>query len=820
MEIAAEQHAALRGQEPTLLLDHYVDADLGHLRITVGTSSRPAARVAHIDLEAIDRAERERFSPLRLMAAALVDDITPQRAGIPEVERSKRPSRDAVAVLDPTTERLRLTLTQRRNVVLVGGSGTHKSQSAAGVADLFESDGHACAWLDMRDGRAGAETIAWEILRLPRHEKLLVVINQVQDGMSEVRPVLHLTRLLRTEFRVRTFVLATSRPAAVDTSRGLFRSFTRVPIQTTTVRFPAEPELREALHWFACLKLFEIRPLLSTVSRRFPQSVVDRLTSGNQPLLSRTSAHYSLASGQDAATLIRNLRSPTTPGDVVWAYLKLIGHNAGRDLMRRLDQGDVVSESTASQSYLAPAWDLLHRLGDTLDAHCELDPSWGGNVGAAVFAAEALAELDHRAQWETVARYVRTSWRYDRPGVLPEPARGRTSEYADFLEIARYMDIEDEQLVQAHLGLPPGHELSDDIDLDRFHRTWMLGVLLGFEGSALSPTPGRDALIRTADEECHPSLGYFYPRRVPWVTARVLLGLSRVGRTYQNSDTVQRACEWLKRPLRSGGPYGLWWKGGTGSWNRDEATTAMCVAALIRAGDGETPEVRTALAWLSARAGEWTKTDREIDLAIVLEAAMLGAADWRASYARILNLLHWSAGEIQRMSSQQPDPRFVPESALRAPFAAAQLATLVRVAVGRESEALLDAAAHRRIPRQRGTGLDPADSLASTAAGVTDVRPMPSLERWRRAGALIAETLETSLRARSAVQRADPGRQASEIWEQAERDRTRLNLYRELADQLDELTPREVLQELNRLGREVCETRWDDGLTFENQGHP
>lgn len=816
-EIHAEQHEALGGQEPSLILDHRIDAAQERLEINVGTAVRPAARAVSVGLPLIERAARRRYSPLRLVAAGMVGQMVGGRQEeFPEIDRSKRPQREDLAAPDQTVQRLCRSLAQRPDVVLVGGPGTQKTASAAGVAYRLEDEGNACAWLDLRDGRAGAETIAWEILRLPRYDDILVVVNQVQDHISEVGPVLQFARLLRSDFEFSARVLATGRPAIVDSSRSLFRSFQRVQTRISD-QLPSSQAERTVVYWFACLKLLEIRPPVAIVRRTFAEDLIDRLSTGPEVYLSRNSAHYSLAPGRDAATLIRRLRGPTPPGDVIWEYLKLIGPSAGGDLLHRLDRGDIGGGGTDGGSYLRPAWELLFHLGKTLDAHCERDPSWGENVGAAVFAAEALAEIGHHRQWEEVARFVRGRWRYDRPGVLPEPADRLTSEASDFDEIAQCMDIEDAYLNLPSVGLTPdrGHESTDSIDFDRFHRTWLLGVLLGFEGTALHKAKDlTGALIATAEASCDPDDGHFYPRRVPWVTARVVLGLCRTEQTYQNSETVRRACEWLKRPLSEGGPYGGWWKGGTGSWNRDEATTAMCVAALIRAGDGDAPEVHTALAWLRARSGEWTKTDREIDLAFVLEATLLGAADWRSSYARILNLLHWAAREIQRKTTRQPEPRFVPENALRAPFAAAQLAILVRVAVGRESEALLGQTAARRLPRPRlaGQGL-PQQSLEM--AEPFGVRPLPTLQRWRRAVDAIAETLENRIADRSAVLEFDVRRRASEIWQHVEQDKQGLTRCRELADKLAPRTAPDVLEALIELGREVRGAAWDEGLTFE-----
>src|SRR5690349_15673683 len=164
LEIHAEQHEALGGREPSLILDSRIDAASERLEISVGAAARPAARVVSVDLSRIERAVRRRFSPLRLVAASMVEQVMGRHLErFPEIERSKRPRPEALAAPGPTVERLCRSLEQRVDVVLVGGQGTQKTASAASVAYRLEGRGHACAWLDLRDGRAGAETLAWEI---------------------------------------------------------------------------------------------------------------------------------------------------------------------------------------------------------------------------------------------------------------------------------------------------------------------------------------------------------------------------------------------------------------------------------------------------------------------------------------------------------------------------------------------------------------------------------------------------------------------------------------------------------------------------------
>lgn len=148
-------------------------------------------------------------------------------------------------------------------------------------------------------------------------------------------------------------------------------------------------------------------------------------------------------------------------------------------------------------------------------------------------------------------------------------------------------------------------------------------------------------LLRAA-ESCQEPSGAFYPERVPWVTARVLLGWCQASGSYHRGPVVRRACDWLST-ARPYGPFAYGdWESGTGAWNTSLMTTAMCLSALGSAGvpphDGR---MQAGLGHLYASLQERGERN-EIDLADTLDAILLIGGRWQDVSAELGELLTWT----------------------------------------------------------------------------------------------------------------------------------------------------------------------------------
>lgn len=321
-------------------------------------------------------------------------------------------------------------------------------------------------------------------------------------------------------------------------------------------------------------------------------------------------------------------------------YLRAAGDGQIVAMLQRLDLASAARRESDQHgsTFLARSWESIQILRNYLRRQVQRDATWGDNVASAIHAAQTFSRFDEEA-WSTTARFVRSRWLVD-GGKLPEPRGQSSRERDDFTAIEGKM-AEEDAVKQAENA--PVEMTAASIDFDRVHRTWVLGQLLGFEASA----PGRSSppledLVAVAGHVQEPD-GNFYPSRVPWVTARVVLGLVAAGHTASSSPSVKQACQWLRRPYPEG-PYKAGaWEGGTGTWNSTVETTAMCLSALARAGIPlDDPAIKAGRAYLLSQRAAWVQPGAEVDAANALEAYILTGGRWREVSAELMHLLSWA----------------------------------------------------------------------------------------------------------------------------------------------------------------------------------
>lgn len=369
------------------------------------------------------------------------------------------------------------------------------------------------------------------------------------------------------------------------------------------------------------------------------------------------------------------------------AYLRRASDKQLMAVLERLDLAGLGAkkEDQHGTAFLARAWSSLLILIGYLARQAEIDPSWSDNLASAVFAAQAFSAISHD-HWDKAASFVRSRWRTPSKGDLPEPIGPASSERVDFEEIRRAMEEEDALRGSTAPWLVP----AASIDYDRLHRTWALGLLLGFEGTARVSDPEVVTRLKESAATALQPDGSFYSPRVPWITARVVLGLCAIGESIRTSATVRRACEWLRRPFPDG-PYHFGvWESGTGRWNTDVMTTSMCVLALVRAGvPVDDPAVAGGVSYLLSTRGDWVLPGKEIDGALAMEACLLVKERWRQIGKELSHILAW-AKDRQPWATTGRLASDSHEESSKVPFVAGSLIGIIWETVKSELPALLE----------------------------------------------------------------------------------------------------------------------------------
>lgn len=353
-----------------------------------------------------------------------------------------------------------------------------------------------------------------------------------------------------------------------------------------------------------------------------------------------------------------------------------------RSALRRLAAGEHV-ESPKGHRFVAECWRSADRLVEVIESQWRLDPTFGFDTASASFAALALRDLGMNSIAQSIEAEVREWWTVS-AAQLPVAAVELTAEGQDFVEIRKTMAEEDALTRCAWSELD-----ADSLDFDVAHRMWVSGIMLKlFAASGNSSDVHR--LTEALSAHQHES-GAFYPDRIPWVTARVVIGLAATGATYQSSTSVRRACDWLTSP-RPLGPsqFGVV-EGGTGRWSSDVLTTALVLLALSEAQATELEihceAIRSGCAYLLAKRNEWFRPTREIETALVVQALVACGTPWRSLRTELRGLFHW-ANSVDAWSSLHAPAWNLETETCKTPFVASSAIETLMMIARRESGAI------------------------------------------------------------------------------------------------------------------------------------
>jgi len=272
----------------------------------------------------------------------------------------------------------------------------------------------------------------------------------------------------------------------------------------------------------------------------------------------------------------------SNPVDLAIEYLSGEKDDQILSTLERLDL-----ELEFDDSIFSKLWQAFCHMRSAIVTQVKIDSTWGNNMASMIFATEAIIDMPYETEKKEMVQICKSGVR-KRWAVIDNQLRfighdsniEPTTEIVDFTEnIKETMEVDEEKEIYKQ------DMLSANIDYSRFHDNWLLGLLLGFEADFQEDNYVSQYIAYAGSIQL--TSGAFYPERVCWVTARVLMGLSKCGLSYSD-DIVKRAANWLVLQLQDSHIVG-WknvdltcpgWKSGTGTWNSNEQITMMCVCAL------------------------------------------------------------------------------------------------------------------------------------------------------------------------------------------------------------------------------------------------
>jgi len=527
-----------------------------------------------------------------------------------------------------------------------------------------------------------------------------------------------LTQMLATEyapqagFRDQVEMLARGDLLVAHAALDYIRSSGKVPSREQLAKYVVElrgdiaeltPEGRHLLYWLSCLGMHEVeveRDAASRIAANHGNTDAVAELVENKWARNR-GAYLSVGHRSLAAQIASLLRSDfeadvweSSPTQLTVSYLRSVGDAQIRNTLDRLDlssHGAVVPADQHGSGFLARCWTSLRVLVTVMERLGHEDPTWGDNTASAIFAAKTLSEFSSTALAGEIVGYVRTRWDYGDGRTLPRNAGSATADRIDFDEIWKAMQDE-ESMIEV------SRESANSLDLDRFHQTWALGLLLGLESDPMLGDDERLSTLVSAASTCQSPDGSFYPSRVPWITARVVLGLVAAGQSVHTSATVRRACAWLRR-AEPEGPFDFGsWRSGTGVWNSEAMTTAMCVLALVRAGiETSDVAVSTGLRFLLASRPSWLAIGNEIDGALAVETAIRMSMNWREYHDELTGLLSWARDQAVWAQAAQLASHSHTESS-KVPFVASSLVEIIWTIVRSELPLILEGLGAEVVP--------------------------------------------------------------------------------------------------------------------------
>ncbi|MDR0752070.1 MAG: toll/interleukin-1 receptor domain-containing protein [Christensenellaceae bacterium] len=256
---------------------------------------------------------------------------------------------------------------------------------------------------------------------------------------------------------------------------------------------------------------------------------------------------------------------------------------------------------------ISPIWNTLYCFEQEIKTQTEKDPSWSNTPSSMYFVLNTASLLGVAEDYIDVLKSFcdKFSLSDQQPFISLKYDEIKTTN--DFLQIRTRMIDEDS------ISYLTDYETGSEFDCASAHKNWVLGLIVGLKKELIDA--GYESLYDNAIKELfriQNSEGFWYPKRVPWVTARIIIGLSQAGYSVAN-DHVKNAIDYFFNILGNNS----FWEAHTGGWNSIYETSSLCLEAIFRSGYYECNKQNEAVSrvtnYLLQNKGDWMAENNEID---------------------------------------------------------------------------------------------------------------------------------------------------------------------------------------------------------------
>lgn len=322
---------------------------------------------------------------------------------------------------------------------------------------------------------------------------------------------------------------------------------------------------------------------------------------------------------QFIAVHIESLALPDMPrrDEIIRDYILSIDNSEKWKAVKQL-----IGETGAEElKAISPIWNALHCFEQEISIQTEKDPAWGDTPSSMFFVLKVASLLGVMDDYTNVLEAFCQKFDVVASDVVELKFDQITTTH-DFEKIKQKM-IEEDKKCQ---NIP--FETGDAFETSVAHKNWCLGLIVGLKDELIKN--GHQELYAAAVKDLfksQTSSGYWYPRRIPWVTARIVIGLTQAGYTVADHH-IKKAIDYFWDMLADKS----YWEAHTGGWNSIYETSALCLEAIYKSGFkmDKNGKIDRVIKYLMENQTDWMVTGKEVDgSATACCLAKIGRVDQR-----------------------------------------------------------------------------------------------------------------------------------------------------------------------------------------------